>query len=216
MLERVLEQQQALYAVLMENKEKYVRALLPDAGEWGIIEDLISILKPFTDTLSMQQFCCLLQYYTSLFISRYLKEDDKDSTIVKSVKHAICTDIKSRYVSGLLNVAAFLDSRFKQLDPFVAETDHEDVVKDVISEILFTCEEYLNDKIVELPSRLDDDEDDEQTGPATKKRKEGVLSRLLGNVITTKTNKKPTNLEIIRSEIQCYFHDAIVGLNDDH
>ena len=31
MLERVLEQQQALYAVLMENKEKHVRALLPDA-----------------------------------------------------------------------------------------------------------------------------------------------------------------------------------------
>jgi len=37
MLERVLEQQQALYAVLMEKKEKHVRALLPDAGEWGVI-----------------------------------------------------------------------------------------------------------------------------------------------------------------------------------
>ena len=49
MLERVLEQQQALYAVLMENKEKHVRALLPDAAEWGVIKDLISILKPFSD-----------------------------------------------------------------------------------------------------------------------------------------------------------------------
>ena len=49
MLERVLEQRQALYAVLLENKEKHVRALLPDAGEWGVIKDLISILKPFSD-----------------------------------------------------------------------------------------------------------------------------------------------------------------------
>ena len=68
---------------------------------------------------------------------------------------------------------------------------------------------------MESPSRLDDDEDDEQTEPATKKRKEGVISRLLGDVITTETNKKPTNLEMIRSEIQCYRHDVIAGLNDE-
>ena len=49
MLERVLEQQPALYAVLMENKEKHARVLLLDAGEWGVIEDLISILKLFSD-----------------------------------------------------------------------------------------------------------------------------------------------------------------------
>jgi len=40
MLERVLEQQQILYVVLMEKKEKHVRALLPD---------LIYILKPFVE-----------------------------------------------------------------------------------------------------------------------------------------------------------------------
>ena len=49
------------------------------------------------------------------------------------------TDLKSQYASleiqRLLNVGAFLDPRFKQLDPFVAEADHEDVVEDVISEI---------------------------------------------------------------------------------
>ena len=49
MLERVLGQQQALYAVLMENKEKHVRFLLLDAGKWGVIKSLNSILKPFSD-----------------------------------------------------------------------------------------------------------------------------------------------------------------------
>ena len=34
-------------------------------------------------------------------------------------------------------------------------------------------------------------------------------------MIATKTNKKPTNLEMIRSKIQCYRHDVIAGLNDD-
>jgi len=60
---------------------------------------------------------------------------------------------------------------------------------------------------------LDDDADDEQSGP---KRKGGVLSRLLRDVIKTNSSKHPTNLKmIIRSEIQCYCHDMIADLNDD-
>ena len=72
MLERVLEQQRALYAVLMESKEKHVRALLPDAGEWDVIEDLISILKPISDAtqvLSGSKYATIsLLARTSLFI----------------------------------------------------------------------------------------------------------------------------------------------------
>ena len=46
-------------------------------------------------------------------------------------------------------------------------------------------------------------------------RKEGVLSRLLGDVITTKTTEKPLCLEMIRSEVQCYCHEIIAELSDD-
>lgn len=221
MLERVLEQQQALYAVLMENKEKHVRALLPDAGEWGVIEDLISILKPFSDAtqvLSGSKYATISLLAPILYklIYKTLKIEDKDTTILKSIKNAICTDLKSRYepleIQRLLNIAAFLDPRFKQLDPFVAEIDREDVVEDVITEVLLTCDQdHQDNEAVELPSQLDDDE----TAPATKKRKEGVLSRLLGDVITTKTTKKPTHLEMIRSEVQCYRNEMIAELSDN-
>jgi len=34
-------------------------------------------------------------------------------------------------------------------------------------------------------------------------------------VITTNSSKKPTNLEVIKSEIWCYRHDVIADLNDD-
>ena len=87
----------------------------------------------------------------------------------------------------MLNTAAFLDPRFKQLDSFVAENDREDVIEDVITEVLLTCDQdHQDNKTVDSSSQLDDD--DEEIGPATKKRKEGVLSRLLGDVITTKTS----------------------------
>ena len=49
-----------------------------------------------------------------------------------------------------------MDPRFKQLDPFVAETEHEDVIEDVISEILLSYEE--DNDTAELP-QMDDDDD---------------------------------------------------------
>jgi len=74
----------------------------------------------------------------------------------------------------LLNFAAFLDPRFKQLDPFVVETEREDVIEDVVSEILLTYEdEHQDDDIVES-SQVDDDEDFEETEPATKKRRSSI------------------------------------------
>ena len=47
MLERVVEQQQALCAVLLDSQDRVVRSLLPDGAEWSVIEELMVILKPF-------------------------------------------------------------------------------------------------------------------------------------------------------------------------
>jgi len=49
MLERVQEQQAAICAVLAENRDRSIRSLLPENEEWVIIEDLLSVLKPFCD-----------------------------------------------------------------------------------------------------------------------------------------------------------------------
>ena len=47
MLERVVEQQQPLCAVLLDSQDRVVRSLLPDGAEWIVIEELLAILKPF-------------------------------------------------------------------------------------------------------------------------------------------------------------------------
>ena len=61
-----------------------------------------------------------------------------------------------------------MDPRFKQLDLFVAEIGSEDLVEDAITEVLLACDQdHQDNEGVEL-SQLDDDE----TAPATKKRKE--------------------------------------------
>ena len=100
-----------------------------------------------------------------------LKVEDVDNIILKSIKNSICTDLKSGYVSleiqRLSNIAAFLDPRFTQLDPFVAEIDREDLVKDVITEVLLGCKQNHQDNESVESSQLNDD----MTAPATKKRR---------------------------------------------
>ena len=88
MLERVLEQQPALYAVLMENKEKHARVLLLDAGEWGVIEDSQAIFRCYTGT-EWFKVCVNFIAYSST-VQAYLcdiRVEDKDSTILKCNLH---------------------------------------------------------------------------------------------------------------------------------
>ena len=74
----------------MENKEKHVRGLLPDSGEWSVIEDLISILKPFsnaTQALSGSKYATislLAPILYKLIIYKTLNAEDADSVILKS------------------------------------------------------------------------------------------------------------------------------------
>jgi len=91
MLERVVEQQQALCAVLLDSQDRVVHSLFPDGAEW--IKELMVILKPFalaTTVLSglaygtisivsplIHKFCCNLDR----------KEDD--SANLKQMKEAI-------------------------------------------------------------------------------------------------------------------------------
>ena len=183
----------------------------------------MKILFPFSDAtqvLSGSKYATISLLTPVLYklIHVTLKIEGTDTTILKSIKNAICTDLKSRYesleIQRLLNIAAFLDPRFKQLDPFVAEVDREDVVEQVITEVLLNCDQEIQDDqdndTVELVTLMDDNQQLEETGPAIKKRKEGV-----GDVISHKASSKPTYLEVIRSEVHCYHHEMIAELNDD-
>ena len=55
-MERIQEQQAAIAAVLMEGRNTH---LIPDGGEWVIIDGLIGVLKPFqkaTEVMSGEKY----------------------------------------------------------------------------------------------------------------------------------------------------------------
>lgn len=214
MLSRVQEQQPALCATLMESKDKVSRCLLPDGMEWNLIEELLGILKPFHDATTVMSgskyptFSLLAPLlYKLLDITLKVRDD---SSNLKAIKKAIATDLQERYrpvsIKRAINIAAFLDPRFKDLDPFVKKEVREDVIEDVKMELL------------QFPSTSDNTDQDaeteaEPTEPASKKKR-GALSYLFADVFEEKAEKKQTGMEAIQLELQRYQGEECIDIDE--
>ena len=66
MLQRLMEQQAAIAAVLMEGR---VRHLMPEADDWTIIELLVDVLKPFQHAMEAMS---VVKYTTVSMVNQAL------------------------------------------------------------------------------------------------------------------------------------------------
>nr|XP_054599277.1 E3 SUMO-protein ligase ZBED1-like [Nothobranchius furzeri] len=119
MVDRFLEQQQAVCAVLAENRKKW--HLMPKDTDITTLETVQEVLGPlssFTDALSGETHTTLSSVLPLCWkIFSVLTVEDDDSHLKRQMKELIAKDLKTRYQDGrlqlLLNIATFLDSRFK-------------------------------------------------------------------------------------------------------
>ena len=218
MLERIKKLQQPLCAVLLD-KPREVRSLLPDGDEWNIIEEVLEVLKPFhraTTTMSASSYPTVSMLSLLLYKLKFLvlKVSEEDSPATKQLKQTILMDLQCRYlqdISALLDISAFLDPHFKDLDPFVAITDRVDIEEAVKLEILELVEDRSesSDDIDIIDADESDETDqlmketnneqhkeiqDQETSssevvPPAKKQK-GAVSSLFSDLFKAKTNKK--------------------------
>ena len=72
MLERVIKQQQAICAVLLESQDRVLCNLLPDGKEQIIIEELLAILKPFAIAKYQSSQWIIIRYH-QYCLSPYLQ-----------------------------------------------------------------------------------------------------------------------------------------------
>ena len=178
MLQRVQEQQPALCAILMESTDRANRFLLPDNPKWTLIEELIIILKPFHEATTMMSGS---KYPTSSLLAPLLyklldvtlKVGNDDSNHMRLIKQVIATDLQTRYrsqsVTEMINTAAFLDPRFKDLDPFIPQENHDDIIEDVKRELFQVSANLSDDTDKEIESSESTDATTEEP-PAKKKR----------------------------------------------
>ena len=96
MLQRIMEQQAAIAAVLIEGK---VRHLMPEGNDWMVIELLVDILKPFqhaTEVMSAVKYPTVSMVKPLLYklLEKTLKVTDSDATTAREVKKAIRNDLQ--------------------------------------------------------------------------------------------------------------------------
>ena len=175
MLERIMEQQAAIAAVLMEGK---VRHLMPDGNDWIVIELLVDILKPFqhaTEVMSAVKYPTVSMVKPLLYklVEKTLRADDSDASTAREVKKAIRNDLQERYQSAavqrIMNIATYLDPRYKEL-PFLDVISKRRMIDDVQDELL-GLEAEVQEASEEATSQ------EETNEPSPKKRK-GPVSKL--------------------------------------
>ena len=207
MLKRLGEQQAAIAAVLMEGNVRY---LMPEGGDWTVIEELVNILEPFqkvTEVMSTEKYPTISSVKHKL-LERVLKVEDSDSSISKQMKKEIKSDLAGRYQSSelktVLNVTTFLDPRYKEL-PFVSDSDKEKVLEQVEEELLgmySTSNRSSQDNESKEEAATGDSEP-----PAKKSRKgdKGPMTALLGDLFSKDVMpKRLGHSEKVKRELSLY------------
>lgn len=123
MISRILEQQQALSAVLAEDRKNWHRMI--NDTDLSILETVSDILKPLsylTDALACEKEITASAVYPVLkHVKKKLavnnKLDSEDTALAIQIKQTIWRDLENRYddpvVVEVLGIASFLDPRFK-------------------------------------------------------------------------------------------------------
>ena len=135
MIARVLEQEKAIRKVLSDDWK--TAHLIPTWQDIDVLESIQAALGPladFTDMLSGENFVTMSTILPVLHIlkNEVLKESENDTQLTKDIKGRILTSMEDKYsdpdVSGLLNVACFLDPRF--ITEYISTSVEIAIVKD--------------------------------------------------------------------------------------
>ena len=193
MVERFLEQQSAMCAVLAEDRKGW--QLLPrdtDITVYETVRDVLAPIRDFTDAVSGEKkvtISCVIPVLWKIF--SVLAISDKDTALAEQMKQVLADDLKMRYdnpkMKMVLECATFLDIRFK--DTFVDSPD--DIKKKIMQEIELmkedaeSCLIVKDDKPESVSSEHASSQADIYDEPVAKKKKSGSdLKDLLASIRT--------------------------------
>ena len=219
MAERILSQQQPLCAALLELRKG---DLMPSDSEFTTLEVFTKVMKPLvqiTEAIGAEKWVTISAVRPLLYklLSVLFVIGEEDTKLEKSMKLAMHSNLSHRYTGHLLmmlNIAAFLDPRFRALS-FLSEDERLAVLSAIEEEAvdigsrLGTQEEFSDsDDRDHRPERTD--ESDEP--PYKKSRGEKQLLKLISDVIhPSSQDQSPT--EKAKVEARRYMDEEPV---DEH
>ena len=189
MVARIIEQQQAICAVLADDRKCWCK--MPSEDEFTTLEDIAKVLEPlsyFTDALSGEHHvtASAVRPLLNHIIKSILLVKPEDRVIVSQMKTKISEDLLHHYNSltvTLLDKCSFLDPRFRAR--FVMNKD--EVIYQLRQEAIATLESADETRVREAATEHSTEESDEITHPK-KKEKDWVPSYTTACQMTVKIN----------------------------
>ncbi|XP_025022099.1 zinc finger BED domain-containing protein 1 isoform X2 [Python bivittatus] len=141
MLQRLKEQQFVIAAVLVEDSNNH--HLMLEASEWNAIEGLVDLLQPFkqvAEMISASKYprISMVKPLLHMLLNTTLNIKENDSKEISMAKEVIAKELSATYqhtpeIDMFLNVATFLDPRYKKL-PFLSAFEKQQVENRVLED----------------------------------------------------------------------------------
>jgi hypothetical protein len=217
MMERLLEQKMALITVLESRND-----LLPENGEWSLMQELIKFLQPFKVTQDYQyaqvfkemtEFSCSESNVTISYIlpsiarlkKHFLVIGQGDSQILRSIKNAMATDLQQRWIkfkeNNICAKATALDPRFKKLDCLE-------------NQYTFSIWKSLEEEMVKLSSNVEEEVEESGSVEHVSKKRKDYNARVIYLFGEEATRDQPIQ-RTAHQEIEMYKMEPSISFMND-
>lgn len=198
MICRIIEQQQAICAVLADERKNWYR--MPSDNDFSTLEAIASVLKPlniFTDALSAEK-CITVSAIRPLLkhiLGELLAVSPDDTSFTKDLKEIISDKLQAQYlhqnVAQILDVCSFLDPRFR----IAYLADKTSTLAQIESEACEVTDEIINEQSQNM---------EEITQPAPSKKLKGLAAVLKNALPSVQPQEQLTTHEKVKKEIDRY------------
>ena len=224
MITSVIDNDEAISTILRGDAKH--RNMLLSAETIALLKDIQVVLSPMkklTEHMSGESYVTLSLVAPTIhqLIKNTLKIDqDNDSVVMQRLKNAMLNDIQTRYQSSntklLLQIAAFLDPRFRNLD-FLEEDEKKKVRLDIKRRMVSLHEQAKPviktepEEPQQLPSISNDscsvsDTSDTTTEPPAKKCKveKSFFEHFFPDITITKVEPPVSSMDKAKKEVKLY------------
>ncbi|KAK5875110.1 hypothetical protein CesoFtcFv8_027633 [Champsocephalus esox] len=227
MLQRLKEQQLALTATLIEGSSSHHFSF--DGPDWTFLKGLIEVLQPFKVVANMFTSCryptiSMVRPVLHMLLNTTLKVNEGDLKEIGMAKEVIAKVLSSTYsqntqlsqeISTFLNIATFLDPRYKKL-PFLSTQERSKVESNIIEEAKAILEKQIGERpCVEDFSVVSDEP------PSKRPHRESAGSATQENplaAIFCQSDADQSQEELhaqVVEELSNYKSQRVLGLNED-
>ncbi|XP_057573825.1 E3 SUMO-protein ligase ZBED1 [Hippopotamus amphibius kiboko] len=229
MLQRLKEQQLAIAGVLLEDSNSH--HLVLETSEWATVERLVDLLQPFRQVAEMlsasrHPTISMVKPLLHMLLNTTLNIKETDPKEISMAKEVIAKELSRTYqetpeIDMFLNVATFLDPRYKRL-PFLSAFERQQVENRVLEEA-----KGLLDKVKEGAYRAPEDKGyavppDEQPpakkpAPAATPPPASVINDMLAEIFCPTggvEDQEEWHAQVLE-ELSNFKSQKVLGLNED-